>query len=160
MRAGKHYATLSLAELNDKWIHFGLVRPIKDWDRKGLANTPWQIYCFNGEKYQTQRWGTGDIHCCAYDSDDGDCYWSNWKGNRRTPWVSDWEGMENAQESSTIGLLLDFDNGTLSVYKNGRRLGMMKDGLSGEYCWMAILQPLDDPLDIEIKRELSLPEED
>ena len=68
--------------------------------------------------------------------------------------------MENAREDCTIGLVLDFDNGTLSVYKNGRRLGMMKCGLSGEYCWMAIIQPLYGSLDIEIKRELSLPEED
>ena len=38
-------------------------------------------------------------------------------------------------EGGTIGLLLDLDEGTLTVYKNGRRLGVMKDGLSGEYCW-------------------------
>ena len=35
----------------------------------------------------------------------------------------------------TIGLLLDLDEGTLSVFKNGRRLGVMKDGLGGEYVW-------------------------
>ena len=34
------------------------------------------------------------------------------------------------------GLLLDFDEGTLSVYKNDRRLGgVIKGGLNGEYCW-------------------------
>ena len=34
-----------------------------------------------------------------------------------------------------MGLLLDLEEGTLTVYKNGRRLGVMMEGLSGEYCW-------------------------
>ena len=37
-----------------------------------------------------------------------------------------------------MGLLLNLEAGTLAVYLNGRRLGVMKDGLSGEYCWFAI----------------------
>ena len=36
-----------------------------------------------------------------------------------------------------FGLLLDLNEGTLSVFKNGRRLGVMKDGLGGEYVWFA-----------------------
>ena len=39
----------------------------------------------------------------------------------------------------TVGLLLNFDDGTLSVYKNNRRLGVRKNGLSGSYCWSAIV---------------------
>jgi len=35
-----------------------------------------------------------------------------------------------------LGLLLDLDEGTLSVYKNGVRLGTMMSGLSGEYVWV------------------------
>ena len=35
----------------------------------------------------------------------------------------------------TVGLLLDLDKGALSVFKNGRFLGVMEDGLGGEYCW-------------------------
>ena len=35
----------------------------------------------------------------------------------------------------SIGLMLDLGEGTLSVYKNGRRLGVMGEGLDGEYCW-------------------------
>ena len=34
-------------------------------------------------------------------------------------------------------MLLDLGNGTLSVYRNGRRVDTLKDGLAGEYCWMA-----------------------
>ena len=38
-----------------------------------------------------------------------------------------WDGMEDLSGSYTIGMLLDFlDEGTLSVYKNGRKLGVMK----------------------------------
>ena len=36
-----------------------------------------------------------------------------------------------------LGLLLDLDEGTLTVYKDGTRLGVMMDGLSGEYTWVA-----------------------
>lgn len=69
-------------------------------------------------------------------------------------------------EDGELGLLLDLDSGTLTAYKNGRRLGVMKDvsrmswismlfllyiratygrfllffqGLSGEYCWTATI---------------------
>ena len=48
---------------------------------------------------------------------------------------SRWQGHEGLEESGTIGLLLDLNEGNLSVFKNGRRLGVMKDGLNGEYCW-------------------------
>ncbi|EJK47260.1 hypothetical protein THAOC_34030 [Thalassiosira oceanica] len=48
---------------------------------------------------------------------------------------SDWQGRESLPGSGTIGLLLDLDKGTLFVFKNGRRLGVMKEGLGGEYCW-------------------------
>lgn len=36
-----------------------------------------------------------------------------------------------------LGLLLDLDEGTLSVYKNGTRLGVMMRSHTGEYCWVA-----------------------
>ena len=42
-------------------------------------------------------------------------------------------------EDGAISLLLDLDEGALSVFKNGRRCGIMKSGLSGKYCWMLTL---------------------
>jgi hypothetical protein len=51
-----------------------------------------------------------------------------------------------------VGLLLDLDEGTLSVYKNGRRLGTMKDGLSGEYCWLMSIQGASNSTAVQIKR--------
>jgi hypothetical protein len=39
-----------------------------------------------------------------------------------------------------VGLLLDLDQGSLTVYKNDERLGVMVvSGLRGEYCWAAEL---------------------
>jgi hypothetical protein len=34
-----------------------------------------------------------------------------------------------------VGLLLDLNAGTLSVFKNDELLGEMRAGLSGPYCW-------------------------
>ena len=44
--------------------------------------------------------------------------------------------MERLSPLYKIGMLLDLNEGTLSVYKNGRRLGLMKRGLAGRYCWV------------------------
>lgn len=61
--------------------------------------------------------------------------WTNWV---RVPLAFDeWEGMESCVNGDTIGMLLNLDEGALTVHKNGRRLGVMKDGLSGPYCWYA-----------------------
>ena len=40
----------------------------------------------------------------------------------------------------TIGLLLDCGPGTLTVYKNSERRGVMVEGLVGEPCWVATIQ--------------------
>eukprot|EP01046_Picozoa_sp_COSAG06_P012757 COSAG06_NODE_759_length_12508_cov_9.809171_2_plen_55_part_00 len=36
-------------------------------------------------------------------------------------------------------MLLDLDQGTMTVYKNNERLGVMATGLSGEYSWAVTL---------------------
>ncbi|EJK49548.1 hypothetical protein THAOC_31564, partial [Thalassiosira oceanica] len=59
--------------------------------------------------------------------------WTNWD-DELTGGV-EWDGMESCQSGDTVGMLLNLDEGTLTVYKNNRRLGVMKDGLSGPYCW-------------------------
>jgi hypothetical protein len=51
-----------------------------------------------------------------------------------------WEGMQHAREAGDrIGMLLDLDQGSMTVYKNAKRLGVMATGLSGEYSWAATL---------------------
>ena len=51
-----------------------------------------------------------------------------------------------------VGLQLDLDVGTLSVYKSRRRLGIIKDGLSGEYCWLMSIQGASNSTAVQIKR--------
>ncbi|EJK55627.1 hypothetical protein THAOC_24625 [Thalassiosira oceanica] len=45
--------------------------------------------------------------------------------------------VDGFQSDTPIGLLLNLDEGTLSVYQNAHRVATLKDGLSGEYCWYA-----------------------
>jgi len=47
-----------------------------------------------------------------------------------------WYGSESMSSGDELGILLDLDEGSLSVYKNGRKLGVMKRGLAGPYCWV------------------------
>ena len=63
-----------------------------------------------------------------------------WKKSDMYVDLFDWNGMERTFETSfKIGLELDLDEGTLDVYKNDRRLGTMRSGLVGEYCWVVTL---------------------
>ena len=49
--------------------------------------------------------------------------------------TEDWAGMQSF-DGGTISLLLDYEEGTLTVFKDGVKLGVMKDGLLGPYSWM------------------------
>lgn len=111
---------------------------------------------------RTERWGDSDVHWCTFDQWQGSCNWTDWNAESQST-IGDgiqWSGMEAFEfDDGELGLLLDLDSGTLTAYKNGRRLGIMKDvsrvvkstfsssayflrtispirqGLSGEYCW-------------------------
>eukprot|EP01045_Picozoa_sp_COSAG04_P002486 COSAG04_NODE_91_length_26852_cov_8.609315_12_plen_196_part_00 len=46
--------------------------------------------------------------------------------------------MQKAKKGDRIGMALDLDKGSMTVYKNGERLGVMQEsGLTGEYVWAA-----------------------
>ena len=83
----------------------------------------------------------GDLHTCSYHCGEGKCYFANWNDEGKDDddgWEGDdWEGSETVRvvDNLAVGLLLDLDAGTLSVYKDGRKLGVMKEGLAGAYCW-------------------------
>ena len=65
----------------------------------------------------------------------------------------DWGGIEHNNEASyKIGMVLDLDEGTLDVYKNDRRLGTMKTGLVGEYCWVVSFRSLSGDVSVSIGR--------
>ena len=140
LRAGKHY--VSFTPLADsKSLMMGVMRP-------GQANESARGPPLRKRFFQnfTRRVGQGIVHCCFYDSYDGTCYYSDWGGGNCYTSVLDgsneleadphWgEGLKSMSSDDVMGMLLDLDEGTLSVYKNGRKLGVMKRGLAGQYCW-------------------------
>lgn len=82
---------------------------------------------------RTDDWGDGNVHACEYRSDSGRMYWTNWNDEEEG---SDRQSLLSSRHvGTTIGMLLNLDEGTLTVYKNNRKLDVMKDGLSGPYCW-------------------------
>ncbi|EJK71164.1 hypothetical protein THAOC_07422 [Thalassiosira oceanica] len=130
MKAGRHYVTFHMTE-----------------DKKGLQDFDPLCYDSDQHKYRellladkTDEWGD-DLHCCSYSSSEGTCFFANWNDEDKGEddnWAGDiWEGMEHSRvvDNLALGLLLDLDAGTLSVLKGGRKLGVMKEGLTGSYCW-------------------------
>ncbi|EJK69334.1 hypothetical protein THAOC_09418 [Thalassiosira oceanica] len=147
MRGGRHFVEFVITKVGDlALVNLGVIRPVSltndinmeaDWG--GSVNP---VYVSSHSKpavsgklrsQGTASWGDSDIHCCSYESYDGRCGGTDWDTNVT---YSEWHGREGFDGSGTIGLLLDLGECTLSVFKNYRRLGVMKEGgLSGEYCW-------------------------
>ena len=68
---------------------------------------------------------------------DGHCSYSTNDGHRDPGgWV--WQGRRAAtKQGDRIGMLLDLDQGSMTVWKNGVRLGVMwAEGLTGPLCWL------------------------
>eukprot|EP01046_Picozoa_sp_COSAG06_P017721 COSAG06_NODE_1212_length_10244_cov_2.817447_5_plen_241_part_00 len=113
MRAGRHYVQFTVgrgtADGDDDeffaFPYFGVIRP--GWDVEG---------------------GTDAAEV------DGHCFYYTYSGCR-FPERCDWKGVEDADENDRVGLLLDLDQGSMTVYKNDVLLGVMATGLSGEYSW-------------------------
>jgi hypothetical protein len=79
----------------------------------------------------------------------GHCFYDTFSGHR-FPNVLSWEGLQTArEEGDRIGMLLDLDQGSMTVYKNDVRLGVMATGLSGEYSWAVTLFDRGDSARIE-----------
>lgn len=54
----------------------------------------------------------------------------------------DWPGRQSAVIEDTIGLLLDLEEGSLAVYRNGKRCGLMvRSGLNAPLRWCVDLEP-------------------
>ena len=150
MRGGRHFVEFLVTDVETHAIHLGVIRPVSltdgiDWE----ADCGGQVYPMYvtsshkpavAEKLRSQRtakWGDSNVHCCTYYCGNGRCIWTDWDNENDS--TLEWQGREGLTESGTIGLLLNLYEGTLSVFKNGRRLGVMKDGLGGEYCWFIAL---------------------
>jgi hypothetical protein len=115
-------------------MFFGLIRA--DWDVKGGKD--------------------------AYDVQGHSFYYTH--NGTRYPGGSAWEGMQNArEEDDRIGLLLDLDAGSLTVYKNDARLGVMQEsGLTDAagYRWAVALYHIGDSARIDGPLPVAPREED
>ena len=58
---------------------------------------------------------------------DGDCYSHDWGEGMHND--EPWDGMEGFSGSCKIGMLLDLDEGTLSVYKKWKKVGCNEKGI-------------------------------
>jgi len=134
MRAGKHWATFISGGAYIESFFVGVIRPLPGWGVDAKIHLPF----IPGDhedlrRERTSRW-EGDVHFCIFVLNNGWCRYSNFEN----PLIkSNWEGVNKYnREKNTLGTLLDLDSGTLSVYQNGQRLGILKDGLAGQYCWI------------------------
>jgi hypothetical protein len=123
MRAGQHYAQFTVVA--GSRMMFGVVRP--RWDVEGghdaALDRQHRFYATAGG-YRLPRF---------------------------TGFYDDWPGQQPAREpGDRIGLLLDLEQGSMTVYKNDERLGVIQEsGLRGEYCWAAELASVGDSVRIE-----------
>ena len=139
LRAGKHYVSFTPL-VDSKSFMMGIMRPgLANQNAKGYPFGRSFLQNFNRDIRHGER--NNNVNCCFYDSYDGVCYSGDWFESSRNGTVSDaaWDGRESMSSGDEIGLLLDLDEGTLSVYKNGGKLGIMKRGLAGQYCWVVSL---------------------
>ena len=115
MRSGRHFARFTVVAGTYEQL-FGVIRP--GWDVEG----------------------GGELNAHIVD---GHCFYWTYNGHRFPrnfpgpfPGIN-WEGMQPTNEQGDrIGMLLDLDQGSVTVWKNDVQLGMMQaEGLSGPLCW-------------------------
>ena len=149
MKAGKHYVSF---DASDHFFLVGVMRPGTFIDRTKSRN-PVQSGFFEIFSQSTESlvYNTNNsIHCCMYYSYDDSCHSRDWNQTVDDGSTRDDTWRESFTRGGDVGLLLDLDEGTLSVCKNGQSVGVMKRGLFGHYCWVAsILRGAQ----ITIKRE-------
>lgn len=149
MTSGKHYAVFSLYGnvcYDMFYVWAGIIRPInRAWGERSYQDfavwDDWRHGMFLKDK--TDDWDGSNVHYCHYYPFQGECQWGDWNGTRKEEdrWVGGVRGHACFRNGvQKVGLLLDLDEGTLSVYINGEDKGVMKDNLSGPYCWMTTLR--------------------
>ena len=166
MSSGKHYVTFERSNCEYDQIYVGVMRPVDGLSKKDEAFSP--IF----EKYDDLlqknpgRWGDGNVHTCMTELTKGvrstNGLWSDGTGNtwntkkNQRELRPDWGEWEH-QTNCTLGMLLDMDEGTLSLYevlKSGKtkKKGVLKDGLTGEYCWVVEITDIADGCSVQMKR--------
>ena len=151
MKRGVHYASFKL--INGNAI-VGVARPFRNFD---FANEEEGFDMFDYKHFghllaqRTDAW-IGNVHYCHIECRAGVSIDAEWTDFLEYKDEIDWEGRERFDEGDTAGLFVDLNEGSLSVYRNGRRLGVVKDGLAGEYCFFGTLYE-----DVELSIERGTP---
>ena len=144
LRAGKHYVSFHFDLGSDEgslWL--GVMRPgqaNESASNESASKTPlYPEFYQNFSRTHEERHNDNNIQCCLYNLDSGYCCSSKWDPIYRGGFPNIVRCFLNNQWTSNnvIGMLLDLDEGTLNLYKNGQRLGEMMRGLAGPYCWVA-----------------------
>ncbi|EJK51791.1 hypothetical protein THAOC_29007 [Thalassiosira oceanica] len=130
MRAGRHYAAFALVSVVGPTARVGVMRPIRARHLESFDPVGPEA-CDLIRSERSSRW-SGNVHACQYECLAGTCVWND--GERK---LSDngWVGIAGLGGACEVGLLLDLDKGTITVYNDNRRCGIMKNGLAGEYCF-------------------------
>ena len=132
MRSGRHFAVFTTT--GTTWS-IGVVRPVQidrsDFGDGGLDyfNPGMDIFWDHLIGKRTDRWGDSNVHCC-FVNDIGGFSWYDW--TRRHPFSR----VDGFQRGVPIGLLLDLDEGTLSIYQRGQRLATLNTDSPGSTAGM------------------------
>ena len=136
MRAGKHFVEFTAEVPSEEYaVMYGVIRPT--WDVENELRTP----ISPGEEATQDH--------CFLNMVDGRCYPAGFVGEGEGYWCgfSEVAASEPSDLGDRVGLLLDFDKGGITVYKNSLLIGEMWDfqtaenakPLTGDYCWAAII---------------------
>ena len=157
MKEGRHYCTIKVTDNNEPCIVAGICRSMENFDpdfafeyeRKRQKEIRKRFPTYKIEETMSPlsnvstyaQWDS-KCHACAYNAATGKAMCAGWDSTKDDPndqtndvEFTEWKGMEILSPGSILGLLLDLDEGTLTIYKDNRRLGVMKEGLEGSFCW-------------------------
>ena len=143
MRSGRHYAQFTVLE---GYPMFGVIRP--GWDVEGrmeAGSGQIAVVLTSGTEEQVRAVEKVD----AAWRTDGHCFYDTYDGNRM-PSDTDWQGRQEAEQGDRIGMLLDLDQGSMSVWKNDVLRGVVAaEGLIGSFCWAVAIPMEGDSARIE-----------
>lgn len=156
MKAGKHSVSFQIINQSGaSGILIGIMRPTTK-DITSLEHchpVAHDLSSFSLKKYEILH-TDNNIDCCVLGTRMGNIFFcNNWIDQGSFEIINDWDGKEPTEEVSfKVGMILDLDEGSLDVYKNDRRLGTMKNGLVGEYCWAVSLHSDEGAKTVSINR--------
>lgn len=116
MRSGRHHVQFTL--LKGDFMLFGIMRP--DW-------------CDGGGKFDGTGEGQGGMSGRGVYFEQDHCFYYTNTGHVH-PGQRKWEGMRNAIQGDSIGLVLDLQLCSLTVYKNDERLGYILEPSASPAC--------------------------